>query len=179
MPMRILSLALAALAAACGGADAPATAAPATPVAPASPSDDPSCPVAVPGTSVAVENATGGAALVFATTGDVAEVKRRAGEMARIHNEEHAKMGPLPTGGEGSGHDHGAHQHGEASGGGSTGAHGGHKAAVMVQTHSHAQVEETDSGARVVFHVAPDQLNAIESELRQHAQHLSSGRCSM
>ncbi len=189
MQMTMIHVALVAVLAGCGGADKGEPAAPAAGDKSAQPvaADDPSCPVAVPGTSVAVESAEGGAALVFATTGDVAEVRRRASEMARIHNEEHAKMGPLPTGGDAAGHDHASHDHGAMQsqegehaghGAGGAGEHTGH-AGGMIQTHSHAQVEDTDSGARIVFHVDASQMSAIESELRQHAQHLGSGRCTM
>lgn len=59
---------------------------------------DPSCPVTVAGTSVSVEDTTNGASLVFVTTGDVAEVRRRVTAMASMHNEQHAAMGPLPDG---------------------------------------------------------------------------------
>lgn len=162
--------------------------------------DDLSCPVAVPGTSVAAQDADGGAALVFTTTGDVAAVRQRAREMARMHNEMHAKMGPLPTGDApsgGDGHSHGGHEHGgmggnqEASAGDHS-AHGGtdhsaHKAGDehgghaggMIQVHSHAMAEDIEGGARIVFHPAPDQQTALRDELAKHAQHLSAGRCSM
>src|SRR5688572_28737173 len=67
---------------------------------PAVTAGDPSCPVEVPGTSVTVEDTDTGAALVFVTTGDIAEVRRRAAALAQTHNEHHGKMGPLPTGSE-------------------------------------------------------------------------------
>jgi hypothetical protein len=40
--------------------------------------DEPECPAAIPGTSVTVEASDAGAELVFVTTGDVAELRRRA-----------------------------------------------------------------------------------------------------
>jgi hypothetical protein len=43
---------------------------------------DPTCPVEVPGTSVTVEDTDKGAALVFVTTGDVAQVRERAKQLA-------------------------------------------------------------------------------------------------
>jgi hypothetical protein len=48
--------------------------------------DDPSCPIVVPGTTIAVEEAADGPAFVFVTTGDVAEVRKRAGALATMHN---------------------------------------------------------------------------------------------
>ena len=190
--------------AACGGAaDAvepapPATAGSGAKTAGAKQADDPSCPVAVPGTSVAVQDADGGAALVFTTTGDVAGVRQRAREMVRMHNETHAKMGPLPTGdAAGGGHAQGGHDHGamggdKAASGGDHSAHSGgdqsapstggeHSGHVggMVQIHSHAVAEDIDGGVRVVFHPEPKQQAALRDELAKHAQHLSAGRCSM
>ena len=78
--MRKLALALLA---ACGSA-APATA-PATATATARVASDPSCPVTVPGTSVAVEDTATGAALVFVTTGDVAAMRQRVVALAAMH----------------------------------------------------------------------------------------------
>lgn len=53
--------------------------------------------------SVTVEDTDRGAALVFVTTGDVNEVRKRVAAMKDMHNEHHAAMGPLPTGAEASG----------------------------------------------------------------------------
>src|SRR5262245_47252069 len=78
----------------CGGSSKPAAEAPRT-----APSGDPSCPVAVAGTSVTVEDSDTGAALVFVTTGDLAELRRRVAAMAQMHNDHHAAMAPLPEGG--------------------------------------------------------------------------------
>ena len=47
---------------------------------------DPTCPLEVPGTSVTVEDTPTGAALVFVTTGDVAEVRKRAVALATMHD---------------------------------------------------------------------------------------------
>ena len=195
------SLFLFGLAACGGGADAvdpasPPTAGSSAEGGGAKQADDPSCPVAVPGTSVAVQDADGGAALVFTTTGDVAAVRQRAREMARMHNETHAKMGPLPTGdAAGGGHPQRGHDHGAmggataASGGDHSthsggdhgtagGEHSGH-AGGMIQIHSHAVAEDIEGGVRVVFHPEPKQQAALREELAKHAKHLSAGRCSM
>ncbi|MGE0396507.1 MAG: hypothetical protein AB7T06_07315 [Kofleriaceae bacterium] len=102
----ILSLSLAA----CGGGSSSSTSGTTTPKVT---SNDPSCPVAVAGTSASVEDSPTGASLVFVTTGDVADVRRRVASMASMHNEHHAAMGPMPdgkdVGGGHSGHDMSAH----------------------------------------------------------------------
>lgn len=158
--------------AACGGSSP----APATPAAhePAS-AGDPSCPVAVPGTSVTVEDTETGAALVFVTTGDAAELRRRVVALADMHNEEHGKMGPLPTGTESAGHDHSAHGgHGAMAGG----EHAGH-AGGMIMVHSKAEASDIEGGARLTFVVAAADVGKIQEELRMHAQHMASGSCEM
>jgi hypothetical protein len=141
--------------AACGGSSSgsPATAEPeATPAF----VGDPSCPVEVPGTSVSVEDAGGGVALVFVTTGDVADVRRRAGEMARMHNDHHSKMGPLPAGAEvagADGHDHGAmaaggaHDHHASGPAEKAGSHAGHAAGASADGEGHAGHDKAGPGA--------------------------------
>lgn len=97
LPSLILALALAACG---GGASTPTNA-----TTPKAASDDPSCPVVVAGTSVSVEDSPTGASLVFVTTGDVTDVRRRVASMASMHNEHHSAMGPMPDGKEaGGGH---------------------------------------------------------------------------
>jgi hypothetical protein len=80
---RLLRVALlAVLLAACGGTPSAPVEKPAP--APAHAADDGTCPVAIAGTSVSVEDAADGAALVFVTTGDVAEVRRRVPALAAM-----------------------------------------------------------------------------------------------
>lgn len=194
--MRIASLLLASLVtiaiAACGGGSSASSSTSSTTPRPA---DDSSCPVAVPGTSVTVEDTDRGAALVFVTTGDVAELRKRVAAMMSMHNEHHAAMGPLPTGDEASGghdmsghdmsghdmsghdmggHDMGGQPHGEATGG----EHAGH-AGGMQMVHSQAAVEEIDGGARLVLTAMPDDVAALQAQLREHAQQMSGGTCAM
>jgi hypothetical protein len=172
--------------AACGGSGGAAKEL-ANPTPTATTADDPSCPVAVPGTSVTVEDTDTGAALVFVTTGDAAELRTRVAAMAEMHNEHHGSMGPLPTGNEtGAGHDHSGHAgHGGGGGsheghdmGGGGGEHAGH-AGGMIAVHSAASTEEIDGGARLVLVAAPADVAKLQDELRMHAQHLSSGTCEM
>lgn len=129
----LLALCFGTLAACGGGASSPsATATTPRPVA-TSDAADPSCPMAVTGTSVSVEDTATGAALVFVTTSDVAELRKRVGALAQMHNDRHSAMGPLPDGteqAENAGHDHAAHAGHDASGAGHAGhdhaAHAGH-----------------------------------------------------
>jgi hypothetical protein len=171
--MFVLGMALAA----CGGGGTPAPAAPNA--APAT-VDDPACPVAVPGTSVSVEDTDLGAALVFVTTGDVDQVRTRARAMAKAHVDHHAAMGPMPTGLEqpdGAGaHDHHHMDHGGGGAGGAP-AHGG--GGGMITIHSNATAADIDGGARIEFVAAPGDVPALRDQLRMHAQHLAAGTCAM
>ena len=142
-------------------------------------SDDPSCPVAVPGTSVTVEDTDTGAALVFVTTGDVGEVRKRVATMAKMHNDHHGSMGALPDGKDGGG-GHAGHDMGSAQGheGHDMSKHAGH-AGGMIGVHSKADAVDVDGGARLVLTAGAADVAKLQSELRMHAQHLSSGTCAM
>lgn len=184
LPALLLSIGLAA----CGGSSAPATTT-TTPVAKAAPaSDDPSCPVMVPGTSVTVEDTANGAALVFVTTGDAADVRRRVASFASMHNDHHGKMGALPdgtdAGGGGhaghdmsghAGHDTSGHAGHDTSGGN---AHAGH-AGGMIGVHSKATASDVEGGAKLTFVASGADVAKLQGELRMHAQHMSGGSCAM
>jgi hypothetical protein len=71
--------------AACGGKQ-PAPSNPTPPTPTSSTAGDPTCPLEVPGTSLTVEDTATGAALVFVTTGDAAELGKRAQAFAAMHN---------------------------------------------------------------------------------------------
>ncbi len=163
--------------AACGGSS-PAPTMPAN-QEPATAGGDPSCPVEVSGTSVTVEDTNTGAALVFVTTGDVAELRNRVAALADMHNDEHGKMGPLPTGSETAGHDHSAHGghagHGEAA---PAGEHAGH-AGGMISVHSKAEASGIDGGARLTFVASAADVGKLQEELRMHARHMAAGSCEM
>jgi hypothetical protein len=169
----LLTLALAA----CGGSSTPATT-PTTPVTPAAAATpgDASCPAAVPGTSVTVEDEPNGAALVFVTTGDVAEIRRRAAAMAQMHNDHHAAMGPLPDGTE-AGHDMSGHAGHDMSG------HAGHDmsghAGGMIGIHSKASASDVEGGAKIAFVAGGAEVAKLQGELRIHAQHFAAGTCAM
>lgn len=168
------SVLLVVLLAACGGSSKPASTTTATTQAPAG---DPACPVTVAGTSVTAEDTATGAALVFVTTGDVAELRKRVAAMAKTHNEHHGAMGALPTGDEaagGGGHEH-HHDHAAMQAGSAAAAPSGS----MIGVHSKASAEDIDGGAKLVFVAFPDGVAKIQGELRMHAQHLASGTCEM
>lgn len=147
---------------------------------------DPSCPVAVAGTSVTVEDAPDGAALVFVTTGDAAEVRRRAATLAAMHNEHHGAMGPLPDGSDAgighaghdagghAGHDMAAHAGHDAGGGDHAGHAGG-----MIGVHSKAIATDIDGGAKISFVASAADVAKLQTELRMHARHLAAGTCGM
>ncbi len=181
LPALFLSLAIAA----CGGGakSSPAT----TPATATAEPSDPSCPVAVPGTSVTVEDASAGAALVFVTTGDVTELRRRVTTMASMHNDHHGSMGPLPDGNEGggghAGHDMGGHAGHDMSGGHaghdmSGSKHAGH-AGGMIGVHSKAEASDVEGGAKINFVANGADVAKLQGELRMHAQHFSAGTCEM
>ena len=148
---------------------------------------DPSCPVDVPGTSVTVEDAAAGASLVFVTTGDVAELRRRVNAMASMHNDHHASMGALPDGKDAGG-DHAGHDMGGQGGTGS-GGHAGHDmsggskhaghAGGMIGVHSKAEASDVESGARITFVANGADVAKLQSELRMHAEHFAAGTCGM
>jgi hypothetical protein len=115
---------------------------------------DPTCPVEVPGTSVTVEDTNDGAALVFVTTGNVAEVRKRAQALVEAHNANHAQMD---------------HEHMQMPP-----EH--HGMGTMISTHSQAAFAELPNGARVTF---TGDAQKLQSELRMHAQHLATGSCEM
>lgn len=151
---------------ACGGG---ATAPVATPAPKAT---DPACPVEVAGTSVTVEDTDTGAALVFVTTGDVADLRTRAAALAKKHNDHHAAMGPLPDGTDSAG---GEHHHDHA-------AMAGHDHAAMgsmISIHSKAVPSDVDGGAKVAFIANASDIGKLQSELRMHGKHYAAGTCEM
>lgn len=196
----LLALCLGSLAA-CGGASSSSTST--TPAEPRSlattDAADPSCPMAVTGTSVSVEDTATGAALVFVTTSDVPELRKRVATLAAMHNDHHAAMGPLPDGtDQGGGHDHhaahGGHDHGGHDHGGHDhaahvangehaahhggGAHAGH-AGGMIGVHSKAEASEIEGGAKITFTSFATDVAKMQTELRMHAEHLAAGTCAM
>jgi len=120
------------------------------------------CPMTVEGTVARAEDVEGGAAMVFTTTGDVGELRRRVAAMAEMHNRHHA-----------GGHDH---RKGAQSGQqGKMGMMGG-----GMMPPSTARSEEVEGGARIVFAPQdPADLAKLREQVRQHAEMMASGRCPM
>ena len=188
--MKLSTLLFTLAVAACGGSSTGSATA-TMPPKQAAGASDPACPVAVAGTSVTVEDTANGAALVFVTTGDVADVRRRGAALAQMHNDHHGAMGPLPDGSDAGGHGahaghgghagHGAHAdhdkdtHAGHHGGG---GHAGH-AGGMIAVHSKATASDVEGGAKVTFIASGDDVAKLQSELRMHAQHLAAGTCAM
>ncbi len=179
--LRSFTLVLAASALGACSSSAPSAQEPTTPATVAGKgAEDPSCPVTVRGTSVSVEDTATGAALVFVTTSDVAELRRRVGAMAEKHNTHHAAMGPLPDGsgdaGGHAGHDMGGHA-GHDMGG--SGAPAGHDMSGMIGVHTKAVASDVEGGARITFVAGGADVATLQGELRMHAQHFASGTCAM
>lgn len=165
------------------GSSAPSAQEPTTPATGAGKGvEDPSCPVTVRGTSVAVEDTATGAALVFVTTSDVAELRRRVVAMAEKHNTHHAAMGPLPDGsgdaGGHAGHDMGGHA-GHDMGGGAPAGHDMSGMSGMIGVHTKAVASDVEGGARITFIAGGADVAKLQGELRMHAQHFASGTCAM
>ncbi len=118
--------------------------------------DDPTCPLAVAGTSISAEDADGGAALVFVTTGDAAAVRARAGKLVAAHNARALDGDHLA-----------ATCHGCM--------------ADTVETPSKATASDVPGGAKVTFTTTkPDDAAGLQGMLRMHAGHLAhGGSCKM
>lgn len=170
----LLGLALAA----CGGGTTGSTT---TTTPTVQPAGDPACPVEVAGTSVTVEDTDTGAAFVFVTTGDVAELRKRVAAMAQKHNDHHAAMGPLPDGTDaGSGHDHAHHDHGGGEQDHSKHMnHANHASGGMVGVHSKAVASDVEGGAKLAFVSGASDIGKLQTELRMHAKHYAAGTCEM
>jgi len=132
------------------------------------------CPNRVAGTTVTAQDLSNGEALVFTTTGDVAELRCRAQRMAENHNRMHSGTGgsartpdtistcpEMPgTGGAGM-------MHRQGWGG-----------AGMID--SDALVEDIPNGVRIVFTPKdPANLDDLRARIRDRAARLSSGECPM
>jgi hypothetical protein len=155
------------------------------------------CPVQVQGTTARAEDVEGGAALVFTTTTDVAELRRRVAHMAEMHAQHHgqghAEHGDMHGAGHAGHAGQGHAEHGDMHGAGHAGHAGqGHAGHGDMHGDSHAlmakvqaKAEETDGGARLVItfvdaaQTTPADLDMLRQHVRDHAQQISSGTCPM
>ncbi len=121
------------------------------------------CPMAVPGTQLAVADTPEGEAVTFTTAPDrAAELRGRVHAMADMHNSHHQGGGM-----EGM---HGGMQHGGMMGGGSMGSTGRD---AMMPPPSRAAVEDVEGGARlVVTPNDPADLERLRSTVRMHAERM-------
>jgi hypothetical protein len=95
-----------------------------------------------------------GVALVFTTTGDVADLRARVRHMAEMHNQMAGMQGSGAPGG----------PDGRAMG--------------MHRIPSHASAEEVPGGARLVLvPTDPSQLTALRQHVRMHLERMQSGPC--
>jgi hypothetical protein len=121
------------------------------------------CPMDIHDTTAVAEESEGGAAILFTTTGDETELRRRIEHMAQMHNQHH--------GGAGQGM-HGADRAGST-------AEGSHDQE-MRPPMSTARVEEVDAGARIVFTPQdPANLESLREHVGDHVSRMASGECPM
>lgn len=130
------------------------------------------CPMAVEGTTVRSEELDGSVALVFTTTGDVADLRRRVAHMAEMHGRHHQE-------GRGHGmHMHGRHHQEEHRHG--RHMHGSEHGDTMMMPPSAVRSEEVDGGARLVFTPRdPADLASMREHVHQHAERMAGGQCPM
>lgn len=132
------------------------------------------CPMRVPGTTVSVSDTEAGVAVVFRTTGDVAELRRRVRYVAEMHNRHHAE-GAM------------ACCRGMTNGGQETGGTPDQGGRGMMMGMSHegmvpatAAAEDVDGGARIVLTPEdPSQLGALRTHVHDHAERMARGECPM
>ena len=129
------------------------------------------CPMMVGGTAVNAEDVEGGVTLTFTTSSDVAELRRRVAQMAKMHGQH--GMGMHAAAGAGDGRAHcgqctDTRQH-----------HGGKMVGGMMPAAT-ASSEEVAGGARILL--TPQDAADLE-KLREHARQMtelmSSGKCPM
>jgi len=122
------------------------------------------CPMEVPGTQVSVADTPDGVAVVFTTSGDVAQLRHRVQGMAAMHGKmsgEGMAGGMMKSDGMGSG-----------------GMMGSDHMKKMVA--STARSEDVEGGARIVLTPQdPAQLPELRAHAREHAGHMASGHCPM
>lgn len=134
-------------------------------------------PAQAANTTVTSTDVDGGAALVFTTrTGDVAELRQRARDMAEMHNQRLAARETRP-GARGPG---GRQHHGGGGGPGHAGGGMMGGGMMMSMPAATASVEDVENGARVVFRPEdPAQLESLREAVRTRAERMASGACPM
>lgn len=131
------------------------------------------CPMRVPGTTVSVSDTEAGVAVVFRTSGDVTDLRRRVRHMAEMHNRPHAE-GEMAC-------CRGMMDGGQETGGtperGGRGMMGMSRDGMVPAT---AAAENVDGGARIVLTPEdPSQLGALRTHVHDHAERMAQGECPM
>jgi hypothetical protein len=159
--------------------------------------EDGGCPIKnVPGMSVSTEDTSDGVAIVFTTTGDVADLQQRVHQLAAMHEQrgetgptsvpvEESRKPPVKEGPSGVG----ANGRASKDGGPITGAGaeaeqqgelvkpvpGAH---AMPTTMSRATVEDVPNGARLIITpVDPRQVETVRDRAKLDAQAMQGGVC--
>ena len=138
--------------------------------------DEPSCPMTVPGTTVAFVETSTGAALSFETM-DVAELKSKVDAIVVAHNDTHHPPELAPEEEVAAGETPEDDDPILASGG-VRAAPADAEAILPVTTPSEAFVEINGTGVRLVYVTEPEHLGALRDEIRGHALALAGGRCT-
>ncbi len=141
------------------------------------------CPMQVPGTTVAATEIEGGIGLTFTTkAGSVAELRQRVRRMAEMHSNQRSggmMMGEHGATASGSG---GEHQHGADSGAGHVGGgpDGMMMGGGMMMPAATASVEDIEGGARLILRPNdPAHLATLQEHVRMKAQRMAGGECPM
>lgn len=159
----------------------PVTRAPVTANAAPSSAGRCACPMAMnmANTQITTADATDGIAIVFTTTGDVADLRARVRKISDMHNRMAGEMGSM----HGEDAQGGAMQGGGMQGGGmhcdrEGRMHGMGMGAKMIP--SRASVEDVPGGARLVLVPADaSQLGALRQQARMWAEMMQKGQCPM
>jgi hypothetical protein len=167
-PNRILKTLLASIAslalAACGSSQTAPQQPPSTADQPSDQHEDMSetCPMKVAGTTAAAEEPDGAAALVFTTTGDVGELRRRVAKMAAMHGMH--EDGDMHSDDKGGMHQGGMHKDGK----------------MMKMPAATATTEEIAGGMRVVLTPKdPAALAEVRAHAKMMAEKMQGGECPM
>lgn len=120
------------------------------------------CPMEVQGTTAAVEAPEGATAILFTTSGDVAELRRRVEHMAQMHNRHHSGGHGM----HGAGHDENSEHSGMRE--------------EMRPPASTARAEDVEGGARLFLTPeAPGDLESLREHVANHVARMTSGECPM
>lgn len=159
----------------------PVTSAPVTAHAEQSSPGRCTCPMAMnmANTQITTADTTDGIAIVFATTGDVADLRARVRKIADMHNRMAGEMGSV----HGEGAQGGGMQAGGMQGDGmhcdqGGGMHGMGMGAKLIP--SRASVEDVPGGARLVLVPADaSQLEVLRQQARMWVEMMQRGQCPM